>query len=159
AGSRPGRERRLPARRKDEPERDGAGDRSREYQRRGTHVAYGELDEEERGAPDQGQRAECKIAASHRTIMRSRDVTLLFPLPLAGRASPLYSLSRLRGRVGWRLLGDRLGAMAGQEVLRHRVHGRALLVLDLFLFDPVALVLVVDQLHRLVDFLEQMDAV
>ena len=54
AGSRPGRERGLPARRKDEPERDGAEDRSREYQRRWTHVVYGELDEEERGAPDQG---------------------------------------------------------------------------------------------------------
>ena len=91
--------------------------------------------------------------------MRSRYVTLLFPLPLAGRASPLYSLSRLRGRVGWGLLGDRLGAMAGQEVLGHRVHGRPLLIFDLFLLDPVALILVVDQLHGLVDFFEQVNAV
>src|SRR5256885_6372942 len=75
AGSGPGRERRLPARRKDEPERDGAENRSGEHQRRRTHVVYGELDEEERSAPDQGQRAECEIAASHRTIMRSRYVT------------------------------------------------------------------------------------
>src|SRR6266576_2608059 len=56
-------------------------------------------------------------------------------------------------------VGDRLGAMAGQEVFGHGVHGRPLLVLDLFLLDPVALVLIVDQLHRFVDFLEQVDAV
>src|SRR5439155_929319 len=83
-----------------EPERDGAEDRSGEHQCCWAHVAYGELDEEERGAPDQGERAEGEIAASHRTIMRSRYVTLLFPLPLAGR-------------VGWGLLGERLGAVAG----------------------------------------------
>ena len=49
--------------------------------------------------------------------------------------------------------------MAGQEVFRHGVHRRPFLVLDFFLLDPVTLVLVVDQLHGLVDLFEQVDAV
>src|SRR5438874_11284444 len=57
-----------------------------------------------------------------------------------------------REEQGWRgarLFGARLRAMAREKVFRHGIHRRSLLVFNFFLFDPVALLSIVDALHGL----------
>src|SRR5919201_6029103 len=81
------------------------------------------------------------------TLMKRKEA----PQIRASAASARYGKSA-------RAVGRFRCAMAGQEVLGHGVHGRALLVFNLFLLDPVALVVVVDQLHRLVHLLDEVNA-
>src|SRR2546421_10394195 len=69
---------------------------------------------------------------------------------------------RWREEHGWRgarLFGARLRPMAREKVFRHGIHRRSLLVFDLFLFDPIALIFIVNELHRLVDLFEQVNTV
>ena len=67
--------RRLPARREDQ--RDGGQSRGRaqQHHHRRAHVLYRDLDEQEAGAPDEGQQSERGITSTHQVIMRRGDVT------------------------------------------------------------------------------------